>query len=175
MQFLADLVHGIVAGYRLLPRAAEERRGRQCYRDEVHVSLVLKSRELALQLSLTWAEQRARITWLDLLAMLFLMHSKTPLSLATSGSWTACCAPGPPGPSSQSSFPADQTQPVLVPGVIPTQCRILLCFAFGESQTFILCPSLHPVKAALWDIGHCSLPCVISDLLRRHLSLYPNQ
>lgn len=33
VQLLAHLVHGIVAGHRLFPRAAEERRGRQCYRD----------------------------------------------------------------------------------------------------------------------------------------------
>ena len=37
----------------------------------------------------------------------------------TAGTWSACCPPGPPGPSLQSCFPDGRPHPVWVCGVIP--------------------------------------------------------
>ena len=92
---------------------------------ELHVSLVLRSPELGTALQtdvLTRAESRGKITSLDLLAMLFLVHPRISLSSwpqgLTAGSWTVCWVPGPPSPSMQSHFPASWPPAVLVPGVI---------------------------------------------------------
>jgi len=58
------------------------------------------------------AEQRGRITFLDLLAMLCALHPRVPLALLATRahccSWPTCWPPGLPGPSLQSSSSVGQ-------------------------------------------------------------------
>ncbi|RMC12388.1 hypothetical protein DUI87_09903 [Hirundo rustica rustica] len=78
--------------------------------DKLRVCLPKESRTGHSIPGLIRAEQRGRITSLDLLTVLFLMHPRTPLAfleIGPAGSGTAF-PPGPPGSSLQGYFPADQ-------------------------------------------------------------------
>lgn len=120
---------------------------------------------------LTRAAQRGRITSLDLLAMLFLMHTRTRLAfLAT----RTPLAHGPgstrtPSPSPQSCFPTGCPQPVQVHGVVLPQ-MLDPAFTLAEFHTFLLCPSLQPVTillkgcTAFQGISHSSQLGVVTEL-----------
>lgn len=81
----------------------------------VHVALIQGSLELdpALQMCLNMAEERRKITSLDLMVVLSLMQPKMLLTTFVtgyiSGSCSVCCLPEPPGPFLQICFPAGQS------------------------------------------------------------------
>lgn len=84
------------------------------------------------------AEQRGRITSLDLLPMLFLMH---PRVLLAHGQLSGHQFLLP-----RSCLPAGQPQPMLVPGVFFPRCRICICFCWtlGSSPLPVSPPCQGP-------------------------------
>lgn len=93
---------------------------------------------------LTRVEQRGRITFLNLLAVLLLIQLSTwklPGHIADS-----CSVGGPSDPSLQSCFPASQPQPVH--GVVPPKVQDMT-FAFAELHKVPVKPFLQPLQLPL--------------------------
>ena len=114
---------------------------------------------------LTSAEQRGRISSLDLLATLLLVQPRTPLAFFAASASTWC----PPGPSLQSCFPAAHPQLVLVPGAVPPQGQDFAC-PLVELQEVPVSPFLQPVEVPLggsatsWCLSHSSQCGIVSKL-----------
>lgn len=120
---------------------------------KVYISLVLgmPGLELALQMCLTSADRRRRMTSLHLLATHILMQPRMLLAIFLqghiTGSWSACFTSGHPS-SSHRCFSAIQPSPVLVPGITPPQMRNF-ALPFIELDKILVIPFLHPVQVSL--------------------------
>ena len=116
---------------------------------------------------LTSAEQRERITSLELLATLCLTQPTVLLAtFAPKAHWrfvSNLCAPAPFLPMCS---PAGQPQTVLVDGVAPPQAQSS-ALPFVEWPDIPVCPILQPVgipldgSTAIWCITHPSQFCII--------------
>lgn len=123
-----------------------------------HVFLVLCSPalDLALQMFLTRAKQKRRIALSDLPAVLLLIQLSTwklPGHIADS-----CSVCGPSGTSLQRYFPAGQSQPVLVPGVVPSQKLTFAPVALVGLHKVLVSLFFQPLQVLL--NGRCALQLV---------------